>query len=141
MIHSTKPEIFNPRFEIVSCFIEFQGEILLLLRQDHKSEPNTYWVPAGKVGETEDIWEAIKREIFEETWLENLDIKYFDKVYVKYSNYDFIYHIFHTELDKLPQITINPDEHKTYIWRTPELSLIEDLIEDEDACIKLFYWI
>jgi len=141
MIYPTKPEIFNPRFEIVSCFVEFQGEFLLLLRQDHKSEPNTYWVPAGKVWDEEDIWEAIEREIFEETWLSNLEIKYFDKVYVKYENYDFIYHIFHSKLDKLPQIIINPDEHKSYIWRSPELSLYEDLIEDEDECIKLFYWL
>ncbi|EKD66070.1 MAG: hypothetical protein ACD_49C00067G0056 [uncultured bacterium (gcode 4)] len=141
MIYTTKPEIFNPRFEIVSCFVEFQGEFLLLLRQDHKSEPNTYWVPAGKVWEFEDIREAIEREIFEETWLTNLDISYFDKVYVKYDNYDFIYHIFHSKLDKLPQITINPDEHKSYIWRSPELSLCENLIEDEDWCIKMFYWI
>ena len=141
MIYSKKPEIFNPRFEIVSCFVEFQGEFLLLLRQDHKSEPNTYWVPAGKVWDEENILKAIEREIFEETWLSNLEIKYFDKVYVKYDNYDFIYHIFHSKLDILPEIIINPDEHKSYIWRNPRESLEENLIEDEDECIKLFYWL
>lgn len=40
---------FKPKFEVVSCFVEHDSKILLLLRQDHKSEPNTYGVPAGKV--------------------------------------------------------------------------------------------
>ncbi len=49
MISRNKPENFTPKFEVVSCFVEYNDEILLLLRQDHKPEGNTYGVPAGKI--------------------------------------------------------------------------------------------
>ena len=49
MLYKEKPENFTPKFEVVSCFVEYNNKILLLLRQDHKPEPNTYGVPAGKV--------------------------------------------------------------------------------------------
>jgi len=49
MISKHIPENFNPKFEVVSCFVEYEDEILLLRRQDHKPEPNTYGVPAGKI--------------------------------------------------------------------------------------------
>ncbi|MEI6118972.1 MAG: hypothetical protein WCP92_07315 [bacterium] len=41
MLYKEKPADFNPKFEVVSCFVEYKNEILLLLRQDHKPQPNT----------------------------------------------------------------------------------------------------
>ena len=139
MLHTQKPDIFTPKFEVVSCFLEHEGKILLLLRQDHKSEPNTYGVPAGKVSEGELHHDAIVREIFEETGLQVSDLSYIQEVYVKYPSYDFIYHIYHKKLEAEPEITINLEEHKHHIWRTPEEALTEALIQDEDACIKIVY--
>jgi len=46
MLYLEKPKVFVPKFEVVSCFVEYQNEFLLLLRQDHKNEPNTYGMPA-----------------------------------------------------------------------------------------------
>jgi ADP-ribose pyrophosphatase YjhB (NUDIX family) len=62
MISKNKPENFNPKWEVVSCFVEYKNEILLLLRQDHKLQPNTWGVPAGKVDIGETIRKAMKRE-------------------------------------------------------------------------------
>ncbi|MEI6774245.1 MAG: hypothetical protein WCL18_05665 [bacterium] len=42
MIFKDKPENFAPKFEVVSCFVEYDNKILLLCRQDHKPEPNTW---------------------------------------------------------------------------------------------------
>jgi 8-oxo-dGTP pyrophosphatase MutT (NUDIX family) len=139
MIYESVPKDFNPKFEIVSCFMEHNGEILLLHRQDHKAEGNTLGVPAGKIDEGESATAAIIREIKEET---NYDaskdnVTYFGKVYVRYSTYDFTYHIFHLVLKKKPEITINLKEHKDYVWASPKNSLKMNLIQDE--CIKLFY--
>ena len=67
MLYMQKPEKFTPKFEVVSCFLEYKNEILLLLRQDHKNQPNTSGVPAGKVDTGENIDDAMVREIFEET--------------------------------------------------------------------------
>lgn len=139
MLYTTKPEIFTPKFEVVSCFVEYEGKILLLLRQDHKSEPNTYWVPAWKIDEWEKIDDAVIREIFEETGLKLDDLDYFKEVYVQYPTYEFTYHIYHKKLKEKPYVKINPEAHKQYIWRTPMEALKENLIQELDVCIKMFY--
>jgi len=141
MIYTKQPNNFSPKFEIVSCFVEDQGKILLLLRQDHKPEGNTWGVPAGKIGKGENIFQTIIREIKEETGfnIPKSQIAYFDKVFVKYPSYDFVYHIFYTKLNKESKVKINDAEHKDFKWTTPQNSLILPLIQDLDACIKLFY--
>ncbi|MFA7245326.1 MAG: NUDIX hydrolase [Candidatus Magasanikbacteria bacterium] len=141
MIYQEQPEDFNPKFEVVSCFVDYEGKILLLHRQDHKPEGNTWGVPAGKVDEGEKILDTIVREIREETGLEipSSKISYFGKVYVKFPNYDFVYHMFDTKLTIKPQITINNTEHKDYKWISISEALEMPLIQDLDDCIKLFY--
>jgi 8-oxo-dGTP pyrophosphatase MutT (NUDIX family) len=98
-------------------------------------------VPAGKVDTGENIDDAMVREIFEETWLKLDDITYFQKVYVQYPTYDFIYHMYHKKLEYTPSIIINPEEHKKYMWLPPQKALEQNLIQDLDACIKMFYQI
>ena len=66
MIYKERPKNFNPKFDVISCFVEYDGEILLLHRQDHKPEGNTWGVPAGKVDKGESLLEAMTREIQEE---------------------------------------------------------------------------
>lgn len=141
MLYLSKPKKFNPKFVVASCFVEYTGKILLLLRQDHKSEGNTWGVPAGKVDSREKPHQAISREIREETGLEIFDnqISYFSKVFVHYPNYDFIYHIFHAQLTDQNKVQINPLEHKNYKWISPQNALKIPLVPDLDACIKLFY--
>ncbi len=141
MIYKEKPLNFNPKFEVVSCFMEFGGEILLLHRQDHKPQGDTWGVPAGKVDSGEEILETMTREIREETGLVLLprQLSYFGKVFVRYLEYDFVYHIYHTKLDSKQEIVINLTEHKDFKWVFPEDALNMPLIQDLDACIKLFY--
>jgi len=47
--------------------------------------------------------------------------------------------MYSTKLKYEPEIKINPEEHKSYIWRKPIDALKENLIEDLDVCIKMFY--
>jgi 8-oxo-dGTP pyrophosphatase MutT (NUDIX family) len=142
MISKTKPENYSQNFEIVSCFVECDGKFLLLHRQDHKPQGNTWGVPAGKVHKDDtSLTSALAREVFEETGL-SLDeskFKYFDKYYVKYPDIHFLYHVFSCSLDNVPEISHNPDEHKDYKWVTPKEALSMDLIQDEDFCIKNYY--
>ncbi len=141
MIYEKCPQNFNPEFDVVSCFVECYGEILLLHRQDHKPEGNSWGVPAGKVDYGENVQETIVREIREETGfvLPSSQLSYFEKVFVKYPDYDFIYHIFHTKLNDRQKVAINRTEHKDFRWLSPENALNMPLIRDLDACIKLFY--
>lgn len=102
MIYKNSPKIFNPRFEIVSCFMEYKGKILLLHRHKTKSEVNKWGLPAGKIDKGETESQAMIRETKEETGLKIIPsrLQYLAKVYVKYPEYHFIYHMFHLRLDK-----------------------------------------
>jgi 8-oxo-dGTP pyrophosphatase MutT (NUDIX family) len=141
MIHKTKPKNFNPHFRSVGCFIDFQGKILLLHRQDYKPQGNTWGLPSGKVDGDESIEKAILREVKEETGIgfsvESLSNVL--EVYVRYLEYDFIYYIFYSQVKIVPEVLINNQEHKAYKWVTPSEALKMDLIEDLDSCIKMYY--
>ena len=141
MIYKERPQNFNPKFDVISCFVEYDREILLLHRQDHKPEGNTWGVPAGKVDTGESLLEAMTREIQEETGfvLPSSQLSYFGKVFVQYPDYDFVYHIYHTKLGLRKKVAINHKEHKNFKWVFPENALNMPLIQDLDACIKLFY--
>lgn len=141
MIHKTPPENFQPKFEVVSCHIDCNGKLLLLHRADHKSAGDQWGVPAGKVDPGEDIYSAVYRETKEETGLDiPLENIHFRKtVFVRYPDYDFVYHIFQTELDTESEVIINIEEHKDFRWATPSEALEMNLVPDEDACIKLVY--
>ncbi|MBS3056051.1 MAG: NUDIX hydrolase [Candidatus Aenigmarchaeota archaeon] len=141
MIFMEKPEDFQPRFEVVSIFCEYDERFILLHRNESKPQGNTWGVPAGKVDENENILEAIIRELHQETGilLDKNIIKYFKKVFVRYHKYDFIYHIFHAKLVSPVMLKINKNEHNESSWVTPKNALNMPLIQDLDVCIKLFY--
>lgn len=143
MIYLKPPSNFKPKFEVVSCYLQFNNKILLLKRHSQKPEGNTWCVPAGKLKSAESLQAAIIRELKEETNI-NFSIKglkYFKKVYVRYPTYDFIYHIFKIELKSISDlnIKIDPKEHTKYIWEEPKKALKMPLIQDEDLCFKLLY--
>lgn len=143
MVYTNKPNDFNPKIEVVSCFVEFKDTFLLLHRQDHKPQGNTWAVPAGKVDNTETLEEAVAREIEEEIGYQTPigTLNYFKLVYIKYPDMDFKYHLFHLKLTQKPKLKINQGEHKTHKWVTPEESLTHNLIPGEDKCIKMLYGI
>ena len=139
MIYEEMPEDFNSSFEVVSCFVEHNEKILLLHRQNHKPQGNTWGGPAGKLEGGEDIHEAIKRETKEETGISLKDPRYFKKLFVRFPDYDFVYHIFHEMLDEFPEVKLCEEEHKDFNWINPRDALGMNLILDEDFCIKLLY--
>jgi 8-oxo-dGTP diphosphatase len=141
MIYKTKPRIFNPRFDVVSCFVEHQGKILLLHRQDHKPEGNTWCLPGGKADKGEELIDAMMREMKEEISIDipKPIILYLGNVFVKYPTYDFVYHMFKAKIKETSGIKINDSEHKDLRWLSPNDALKMDLIQDVDLCIKMIY--
>ena len=141
MIYTQKPKDFHPKFEVTSCFCEYRGEILLLLRQDNKPQDNTWGVPAGKIDDNESLVDATIREIKEETGIivTSEKLEYVKKVYIKYPEFSFVYHMFKTEFSVKPEVLIAQKEHKDFVWITPEKALKLNLIEDLDNCIKMVY--
>lgn len=141
MIKDIKSKGFNSKFEVVSCFVEYDGKILLLKRNFNKPQPNTFGVPAGKVENGESIIEAMIREAKEETGLNLLEkhLNFYKTKYVEYNEYHFIYHMFIYELNQLPKIEIDLNSHQEYLWEYPQICLKLPLIEDLDECIIDYY--
>lgn len=141
MIYKDEPENFIAKFEVVSCYVECGSEILILHRQDYKPEGNTWGLPAGKIDKDENEFDAITREIFEETGIDADpgDLEYLEKLYVVYPTYQFIFHIFKLPLTEKPKVKISDHEHKEYRWAKPEEVLKLDLVPDCDECLKMSY--
>lgn len=141
MIYKNKPKDFKPAFEVVSCYVEHAGRILLLHRHQHKSEGGRWGLPAGKIDEGEEKLVAVIREIKEETGLKVLPgaVESLGRVFVKYPEYHFIYRMFRTKLDKKPLITLSENEHKECKWAYPKNALKMALVKDLDRCIRLTY--
>jgi 8-oxo-dGTP pyrophosphatase MutT (NUDIX family) len=119
---------------VVGCFVEYQVEFLLLLRQPHKPQANTWCLPGGKVeaGETDSA--AMIRELAEETGiqppagrLELLGTYTFGTV--RKQSYEYI--TYRLTLDSQPTIQLEPDAHSAYQWITPSACYRRnDLIDD-----------
>lgn len=141
MIYKKQPKQFDPRFEVVSCFVEHEGKILLLHRWPEKSQGNKWGVPAGKIEPDETPLRAMMREAKEETNIDLLpkQVHYFGKIFVRYPDYDFVYHMFHSPFKERPAIILAPREHQNFTWVSPREALDIDIMLDLDACIKLFY--
>lgn len=141
MIYKTVPKLFNPRFEVVSCFLECQGEILLVYRLESKSQGNRWGVLAGKMDPGENQLEAMIRETKEECGLllAPNELDYLTTVYIKFPEYHFVYHMFRARLDKKPQIILSADEHTAFRWTSPQAALKLPLVKDLDRCINLIY--
>jgi len=141
MISENIPDGFKSQLEVVSCYIEHDGEILLLQRHPEHKHSAKWGLPAGKLEEGETTEQAIIREIQEETGLEvgEQRLMFRDTLFVSYLGKEFLYHTFQATFADKPTVRINPPEHKAYGWFTPEQALSLDYIHDLDACIQRHY--
>lgn len=134
---------FKPKIEVAALFIEHENRILLLHRQETKSQGNLWGIPGGKLDKGETPLQAVLREIKEETGYDfsKQAVENLEAVYIEYNDKDhFVYHMFRTKLIGDPSaVKINFREHKGYTWVTPRDGLKLELIKDEDACSKLIY--
>ena len=135
---------FKPCIEVVTVYIEYNGQILLLHRQNNKSQGNKWGIPGGKVEKNETPLQAVIRETKEETGIDisSQIIETLKTVYIEYNEKShFVYHAFRTQLQGDPgAVRINFDEHKGFTWVKPADALKMDLLQDEDACIMKDYF-
>jgi mutator protein MutT len=135
---------FKPRVEVSAVYVEYGDKILLLHRQDNKSQGNKWGIPGGKVNRGETPLQAAIREVKEETGydISNQAIEVLPTVYIEYNETDhFVYHMFRTQLQEDPgAVKIDFSEHKGFTWVTPADGLKMDLLQDEDPCFRLVYF-
>lgn len=122
MTFTTPPPDFAPKFDIVGCYVGYDGKVIALKRQLHKPQGGQYGLPAGKVDAGENLVEAMSRELREETGIsipadKLILIKSFP---TRYPEYDFIFHAFKVYLPQKLEVKINEEEHIHYRWMIPE---------------------
>lgn len=142
MISTKQPKVFDPIYKVASCFIERDdSKILLVLRNPDKSEGNKWGAPAGKIQEGESPRQAIIREVLEETGIDisNRPMPLHKTYYIKYPDYDFIYHVFHSTVPLKTKIT-KSNERQALRWVSPEEALTLNLVRHFDRSIKDFYF-
>ncbi len=140
MIFISKPEKFEPDFEATGCFCENNGKILLLQRASRDKFGGFWGLPSGKIEKNETPYQAMLRELKEETGVQKPDIEFFKKIYVQYNGTQFTYYIFSTKFEK-EKIKLIEQEHQDYCWISPKNALNLKLIHHLDDCIRLFYQI
>ncbi|HLD63435.1 MAG TPA: NUDIX hydrolase [Candidatus Peribacteraceae bacterium] len=115
----------------VGAVVTKGSAILLLTRSDEDMLPRHLEIPGGGVDEGEDIFSALKRELFEETaltctailsCLEPFDF-WVGKQKVRQLNF-----VVKTEQS---EIALNPKEHESYSWHDSNESLDGKIITPE----------
>lgn len=136
---------FKPCVEIAAIYIEHDGQILILHRQNTKAEGNKWGIPGGKIEKNETPLQAVIRETKEETGFDisKQTIETLKTVYIEYNEKNhFVYHTFRTQLQENPgDVKINSNEHKGFTWVKPIEALKMDLLKDEDTCIMKDYFL
>jgi len=141
MIYDQPPENFVSKFEVVSCFCEYQGKILLLKRAGDESVAGGLWnVPGGQVETGEEIRIALRREVQEETGIQLAmeSVEALPRLYVSYPEYDFTLLPFAMSFADEPVVVLN-DEHDVFDWFTVEQALSLDLLPDDDIHIRHYF--
>lgn len=104
--------------DVVGCFLIHQQSFLILLRRADKAAGKTWGLPAGKVDAGENLFQAVIREVKEETSIEistqNL-VLHEDFVFPKYGTR---FHAFSYPLDSVPDVVLEPQEHTDFKWVT-----------------------
>jgi mutator protein MutT len=134
------PEKFSQQVEVAGCFCEFQGRILLLLRNPEKPQGNTWCIPGGKLNSGETPLQAIVREVEEETGLHLPDesLTYCRTVYIRFPNSDIVLHLFRIQLLDVPRgLCVSACEHSAYCWATLEEALEMPLIPGGGDCMRI----
>lgn len=112
----------------VGAIIELKGtkKILLNKRTNHEVHEGEWEMVYGRIGHHEELTTALKREIQEETGIQNLEIKKMSRVWHIYRGkkhkdtevYGFTF-VCETNQEKI----IISDEHSEYKWVEPEEAL------------------
>lgn len=111
----------NIDFEVVTCFIHYNGKFLVLQRGRRDSQFGLWGIPGGKLEKNENPVEGLIREIFEETSIivSKKSLRLLDQAH-SVNPYDgsYILYLYYVDLDHEPIVIINNTEHLNYKWVT-----------------------
>lgn len=109
----------NTDYSVVTCFIEYEGKVLLLKRNKKDLQFGLWGIPGGKLDGSESPKEGLAREIEEELGL-SINQNSFTLLGSSPMRNDcdgsYLLYLFHAALETLPEIKINLKEHSEYTW-------------------------
>src|ERR1035437_7184322 len=128
----------NILFEAVGCDIKCANKFLFLKREAHKSYPNRWGLPGGKIEDQETSIKAAIRELFEETHilLSSEQLSLFATYQFANADMNFVYTVFFYEYDKKPHVIIDSEAHTAFAWLSIEEALCLPLIPDLAGILK-----
>lgn len=108
---------------VVGCFLEFENKFVIVHRLPHKPDGDTWGLPSGKVEENESDFEALRRELYEET-----GYKLSDGEVELLGEYDFTsprgdtvtYVTYRVRLHAFHEVIIEEAAHSEYKWVSVE---------------------
>lgn len=106
--------------QVVGGVITHDGLILLLRRAPAEYLAGRWELPSGKVDPGEDLYTALRREVFEETGLT------VEKVGAYLGSFDYTsrgirmrQHNWEIRVAAHEPVTLSPEEHDAYVWSKP----------------------
>jgi len=143
MVFDQIPNDFSPKLEVSACFLEHDEHVLFVRRAPNITQGNTWAIPGGKIRTGETKEQACIREVKEEAGINITNPTFVKTVYIRYPEYDYVYHIFRHELSVRPHVQLKAVECTDYAWFTREkaneLDAQQELILDEMPCIERTY--
>lgn len=116
-VYTTKPSDFKASIQVAACYVEIDGDLLLLQCSPNKQEAGTWGVPAGKIEENESTMNGAKRELLEETGIDIplSNLHPLTTLYIRKPKIDYSYHLFKVTMPAKPKIVLS-SEHPAYMW-------------------------
>lgn len=116
---TSPPENFKPKLECSAVYVEYEGTYLLLESGDHKEEPGTWGVPAGKHEPLETPIAAAVRELYEESGIRVIEeeLTHMGALYFRKPGIEFVYHAYFIRFASPPKVKLS-DEHQNFKWVT-----------------------
>ena len=136
-----KPSDFGAELEVSTVFMECQGKLLLLHRAHCELSLETWGIPGGKLEKGETSLEGLAREIREELRLnpDPDDLQFIRSLYVRHPKVKYQLHLFRWILTSIPSLTLDPKEHRNYLWQPIEAFADLPLLEGQLEAFKFVY--
>ncbi|MFA6118617.1 MAG: NUDIX hydrolase [Parachlamydiales bacterium] len=139
-VYDVEPDDFITDVISCACIIKFNNRILFLKKAPKKWSENLWGIPCGKVKVGEDIFEAVVREIKEETGfkIQSESLKYLGRLFIIQNDLIHnVHNVFSCDLSEEAPVCLS-DEHSDYRWLNKNEIASYPLIPNQDKVLLKF---